>query len=159
MPPSFDLNTYQIAGLEVQSYFDERTTWELYNFARDHKLLGRNAPPGKGFLGMVNRLIWEKRFTMNDRRYVVIGGGGRIAFFEDVLTEKEEENGVHYGACAICETTCPAGELIASAKGLLCAPCYEVWFPRCEKCGERMQVPDDADPDDLDSLCDQCRPE
>ena len=156
-----EINTYEFEDFEVQSYFDESFARRLFEFVRLNKLMGRTAPPRKGFLGMVNKLLWEKTFTFEGKSYLMQGGGKRIAFFEaipedEVMENDEADENVESGQCVICRLLHPDSDLVGSDKGLICKPCYDAWFPPCRVCGRRIELPEGAEPDEGPFICEQC---
>lgn len=150
------INIYHFGDFIVQSYFDEATTRRLFDFALRNKLLGRINPPRKAFLGMAEKLLWEKRFTFEGQPYLIKGGGKELALFEDdphQETSAETETGK---TCIFCLSRHPAEDLVETEDGAVCLPCYDVRFPPCEICGERIRLPEDVDPDDGPFTCDKC---
>ncbi|MHA1568626.1 MAG: hypothetical protein ACTSXZ_04080 [Alphaproteobacteria bacterium] len=150
------LKTYQMGGFVVQSYLNETTTWRLFKHMQDKKIIGRTRPPRKGFLGMVNKLLWEKKFSFQGKRYVAQGGGEKIAIYEDLSAEDERDQAVAYRECASCGLSHPETDLQPTDQGFMCQPCFDVWFPPCSRCGERVQLPEGVDPDDGPFLCETC---
>ena len=155
-PNTPELTTYRLDGLDVQSYWDESTTRKLYEFIRAKGIMGRTAPPRRGFVGMDKKLLWKKRFTYGGKRYVVQGGGPSIGIFDDIAPRDQASARKAYRRCVICNMNHPESDLVDSLKGAMCRPCFEVANPPCEQCGEPTALPDGAEPDDGPFWCDRC---
>ena len=149
------LKSYQFDELTVQSYFDEQTTRRLYDYVRANGKLGRTRPPRRGFTGMFEKLLWEKKFSYEGISHIVQGGGEQIAIFEAVPVKLQKEAKADYRRCVICEMRHPESDLVESDQGPMCEACYEVWFPACTGCGLRVPLPEGAEPGD-DILCEDC---
>jgi len=150
------INTYQFGDFTVQSYFDEMTTRRLFDYALSNKLLGRISPPRKAFLGMAQKLLWEKRFTFEEQRYLISGGGKQLAIYLDEPEPEESGEDDAGRACIVCLTHHPPEDLTDTEDGPMCLPCFAVRFPPCAVCGERLRLPDGVDPDNGPFTCDRC---
>ena len=147
------LHSYQFDEFTVQSYFDEEKTRRLYAYIRLNKLIGRVAPPRRAFIGLAERLLWEKKFTFENQQYIVQGGGRQLAIFDLIPDTKE---GQEDQPCIICQIYHPADEMVETDDGKVCQPCYEVWFPPCVGCGKRLELSEDDDPEDGPFYCEEC---
>ena len=85
------LNSYRFDDFTVQSYFDEATTRRLFEYILENRIMGRTAPPRKGYAGMVKKLLWEKKFTFEGKRYVIQGGGKNLGIFENIPVKDQIE--------------------------------------------------------------------
>ena len=150
------LNVYEFHGFEVQSYFGELKTRQIFEYVIANKIMGRTGPPRKGFLGMVGKLLWEKKFSFKGEKYVIQGGGKKVAVFEAVPVDEQKEAKKVYRRCNICQVRHPESDLRESKDGPMCIYCYEALFPPCAGCGCPLELPEDLDPDDGPFYCDNC---
>lgn len=151
------LNVYHFDDFEVQSYLDEQTTRMLYAYVQRKGILGRTVPPRRGFIGMDRKLLWEKKFSYKGKRFILQGGGKRIAIFESIPVKTQIEAKQDYRRCSICGMRHPDSDLVETEDGVLCAPCYDALFPTCAGCGQRLHLPEGTEPDDGPFYCEDCR--
>lgn len=150
------MNLYYFDDFEVQSYLDEETTRWLYAHVQSKGILGRTLPPRKGFFGMVKKLLWEKKFSFEGKRYIIQGGGKKLAIFESVSVKAQIDAKQEYYRCSICLMRHPDSDLIRTDEGLFCEPCYDATFPLCAGCGQRLELPEGTESDDGPFYCEDC---
>jgi hypothetical protein len=153
---SENLNEYEIAGFTVQSYLDEETTSAIFMHALEKGKLGRTTLPRRAFPGLDKKLLWERKFWFKHRRYLIKGGGKKIAIFEHSTAREQIAAKQDYRRCTICRMRHPDSDLHETEQGPMCEPCYDALHPRCAECGVRLDLPEDLDPEDGPFYCEEC---
>ena len=151
-----EINTYYFEDFKVQSYMDERTARRLFEHIRLNKIMGRTAPPRKGFLRAIDQMLWSRDFEFEGQQYEVKGGGKELIISPKMDDEEIDRVGESYRECVICGLGHPDQDLMKTAQGLMCRPCHEARFPVCSKCGRAVELEEDQVPAEDPFICEDC---